>query len=93
MAESTTITIRLSQELKERLDRLAEATNRSKSYLAAEAVAAYLDANAWQIEAIRQAVEKADAGGPFVGDEDAMRYLDALAAGKKPKLPNTFRTR
>jgi hypothetical protein len=38
-------------------------------------------------------VEKADAGGPFVSDEDAARYLDALARGEKPKLPRTFRAR
>jgi RHH-type transcriptional regulator, rel operon repressor / antitoxin RelB len=37
---STTMTIRLDDEVKERLDRLAEATARSKSYLAAEAVRA-----------------------------------------------------
>ncbi|HEY4037983.1 MAG TPA: ribbon-helix-helix protein, CopG family, partial [Burkholderiaceae bacterium] len=31
---STTITIRLEEEVKDRLDRLAESTQRSKSFLA-----------------------------------------------------------
>jgi len=35
---STTMTIRIEDDVKDRLDRLAEATNRSKSYLAAEAI-------------------------------------------------------
>jgi predicted transcriptional regulator len=93
MADSTTMTVRLSRELKDRLERLAASTRRSKSYLAAEAIAEYVDANAWQIEEIRKAVRKADAGGPFVSDEDATRYLDALARGENPKPPKTFRSR
>ncbi len=59
---STTMTIRLDEEVKERLDRLAEATERSKSYLAAEAVRAYVEINEWQIAEIRAAVKEADAG-------------------------------
>ena len=35
---STTMTIRLDDEAKDRLDRLAESTQRSKSFLAAEAI-------------------------------------------------------
>ena len=93
MADTTTMTLRLSSELKGKLERLAESTRRSKSYLAAEAIAEYVDANAWQIEEIRKAVEKADAGGPFVSDEEATRYLDALARGESPKPPRTFETR
>jgi hypothetical protein len=50
------------------------------------------DCSSWQIEAIREAVEKADAGGPFVSDEDARRYLDALARGQNPEWPLTFQT-
>ena len=93
MPDTTTMTVRLSQELKGRLERLAESTKRSKSYLAAEAIAEYVDANAWQVEEIRKALEKADAGGPFVSDEDATRYLDALSRGEDPEPPKTFRAR
>ena len=39
MPDTTTMTVRLSQELKGKLERLAETTKRSKSYLAAEAIA------------------------------------------------------
>jgi predicted transcriptional regulator len=46
MSETTTMTVRLSQELKDKLERLAESTKRSKSYLAAEAIAEYVDLNA-----------------------------------------------
>jgi RHH-type transcriptional regulator, rel operon repressor / antitoxin RelB len=93
MPDTTTMTVRLSQELKGKLERLAESTRRSKSYLAAEAIAEYVDANAWQVEEIRKAVEKADAGGPFVSDEDAARYLDALSRRENPEPPKPFRAR
>jgi RHH-type transcriptional regulator, rel operon repressor / antitoxin RelB len=93
MSDTTTMTVRLSKELKGKLERLAKRTKRSKSYLAAEAIAGYVELNAWQVEQIRKAVEKADAGGPFVTDEDAGRYLEALARGEKPEPPKTFRAR
>jgi predicted transcriptional regulator len=83
----------LSKELKGKLERLAESTKRSKSYLAAEAIAEYVDLNAWQVEKIREAIAKADAGGPFVSDDDAARYLDALAQGENPRRPRSFRVR
>ena len=53
---STTMTIRLDDEVKERLDQLSEATQRSKSYLAAEAIRAFVDTNAWQIREIQAAL-------------------------------------
>lgn len=90
MADSTTMTVRLSKELEEKLGRLAESTRRSKFHLAAEAIAAYVDANAWQIEEIGKAVHKADAGGPFVAHEDMVAYMEALARGEKPKPPKSF---
>ena len=68
-------------------------SKRSKSHLAAEVIAEYVDTRTWQVEAIRKAVEKADAGGPFVSDQDATRYLDALAAGNDPQPPKTFKAR
>ena len=66
---STTMTIRLEDEVKDRLDRLADSTNRSKSYLAAEAIREFVETNEWQIAEIRAALTEADAGD-FASDED-----------------------
>ena len=46
---STTMTIRLEEDTKARLDALAESTNRSRSFLAAEAIREYIALNEWQI--------------------------------------------
>ena len=59
---STTMTIRLDDEVKNRLQALAESTQRSKSFLAADAVREYLDNNAWQVSEIQAALSEADAG-------------------------------
>lgn len=71
---STTMTIRLEDEVKDRLDRLADSTNRSKSYLAAEAIRAFVEINEWQVAEIRAAIKEADAGD-FASEKD----VDALA--------------
>lgn len=57
---STTMTIRLSPDLKERLGYLAEATNRSRSYLAAEAIRDFIELNEWQIRETKDALKEAD---------------------------------
>ena len=62
MGDSTTLTVRMSTDLKTRLEALAKATRRSKSFLAAEAIAAFVELNAWQVDAIRQGLKAADRG-------------------------------
>ncbi len=66
---STTMTVRLEDEVKERLDQLAESTQRSKSFLAAEAIRAFVESNEWQIREIRAALREANAGD-FASDKD-----------------------
>jgi RHH-type transcriptional regulator, rel operon repressor / antitoxin RelB len=66
---STTMTIRLEDEVKDRLDRLAESTHRSKSFLAAEAIRQFVESNEWQIGEIQAGIEEADAGD-FASDAE-----------------------
>ncbi len=59
---STTMTIRLEPEMKDRLDKLAEFTHRSKSFLASEAINEYLKAHEWQLVEIKKGIAEADEG-------------------------------
>lgn len=59
---TTTMTVRLEDEVKERLGKLAESTQRSKSFLAAEAIRAFVEDNEWQSAEIEAALREADAG-------------------------------
>jgi RHH-type transcriptional regulator, rel operon repressor / antitoxin RelB len=63
------MTIRVDQKTKRRLEKLADATERTKSFLAAEALRSYLDLNEWQIQEIRAGVREADAGD-FASDAE-----------------------
>lgn len=56
------MTIRIGGELKDKLDRMAKATARTKSYLVESAIREYLEVNEWQVEAIQEGVQQAEAG-------------------------------
>jgi RHH-type transcriptional regulator, rel operon repressor / antitoxin RelB len=62
MATIPVVTLRLEPDLRERLDRLAKAQRRSRSYLATEAIREYVKVNEWQIEETQKALEEADRG-------------------------------
>ncbi len=76
---STTMTLRLEDDVKERLDRLADATHRSKSFLAAEAIREFVENNEWQIREIKAALKEANAG-------DFASEQDVAAVAKKWKV-------
>ena len=60
--ETATLTLRVPVVVKDQLDMLAEATHRTKSYLAGEAIRQYLDLETWQVGEIQLALKEADAG-------------------------------
>jgi RHH-type transcriptional regulator, rel operon repressor / antitoxin RelB len=60
--DTAVLTLRVPVEVKEQLDKLADATHRSKSWLAGEAIQRYLDLEAWQIGETVSALAEADAG-------------------------------
>lgn len=66
---SATMTVRLSPDIKERLDALAGATQRTRSFLAAEAIREYVEVNEWQLREIQQALVEADANDFATDDE------------------------
>jgi predicted transcriptional regulator len=66
---SEVMTIRVDRKIKARLEKLAKVTARSKSWLAAEAIRAYIELNEWQIAEIKTALKEADAGD-FASDEE-----------------------
>lgn len=67
--DTATLTLRVPVEIKDQLDKLADATHRSKSYLAGEAIRQYLDLEAWQVGEIQQAIKEADSGN-FASDDE-----------------------
>ncbi len=54
--------MRVRAALKKRLEKLVRSTGRSRSFLAQEALAAYLDANEWQVAGIKAPLGSLDRG-------------------------------
>ena len=59
---TTTVSVRLDVDTKQRLEALAKSMKRSKSFLAAEAIAAYVETEAWQLGEIREGIKDLDEG-------------------------------
>ena len=73
-ADTTVITTRIDAALKAKLEALARSTKRSKSFLAAEAIAAYIELNEWQIEEINAGVAELDSGEALSEEQAEERY-------------------
>jgi predicted transcriptional regulator len=71
------MTIRLDRRVKEKLGRLADGTRRSRSYLAAEAVSAYVDRELEITEGIRRGQADIEAGR-VVPHDKAMAEVDRV---------------
>lgn len=87
MTKTTTMTIRLTPELSERLGALARDTNRSKSYLASEAIESYVNVNAWQIAHIKEALAEDERGGAGVPHEEVTRWMESWGTGEELRPP------
>jgi len=74
MTQSTTLTVRLSNDVKEQLGRLAEGTKRTKSFLAGEAIEAYVRQQLEILEGIERGMEDIKAGR-LVPHDEAMRRI------------------
>jgi predicted transcriptional regulator len=70
----TTVTFRVDEARRQALDRLAEAMDRDRSYVLNEAVAAYLEAQEWQLRHIEEGLRQAEAG-EFASDEEVAKAL------------------
>ncbi len=75
---TTTMTLRLDDETNERLTNLAGATDRSKAYLATQALKVFLENNEWQVLQIKAALAEADSAGPeqFVDNDTVMAWME-----------------
>ena len=71
-----TLSIRIDPETKKRLDALSKRSKRSKSFLAAEAIAAYVDSEEWQLGEVQAGMAELDREQEF-SHEKVAKWLSS----------------
>jgi RHH-type rel operon transcriptional repressor/antitoxin RelB len=84
---SETLSIRLSADTKARLDALAKRSRRSKSFLAAEAIAAYVESEEWQLGEIQAGLAELDGGVATVGHDNVVKWLESWGKPGETRAP------
>ena len=77
MPGSSVLTLRLDAKLKKQLDHLSKSMNRSRSFVAAQAIQEYVSVNEWQINEIKKGLAEADAGD-FATEEEMQQTIRRL---------------
>ena len=81
-----TLSVRIDANTKRRLDALARRSKRSKSFLAAEAIRAYVEMEAWQLGEILAGIADAD-NGRVVSHDRVSKWLRSWGTSSEGKAP------
>lgn len=85
---SMTLSVRVANEMYQQLEELSDATGRTKSYLAAEAIDQYLRSQAWQVTAIKNAVKKSDRkNAKFVNHSKVADWVNSWDSKEEQDIP------
>jgi RHH-type transcriptional regulator, rel operon repressor / antitoxin RelB len=81
-----TRSIRLDANTKKRLDALAKRSRRSKSFLAAEAISAYVESEEWQLGELEAGIAALESGQE-VSHENVSKWLKTWGKRGETKAP------
>lgn len=70
----TAFTIRVPDEVADRLNQIAQKLDRSRSYMAAQAIEDFVSREEWQLAEIEAGIAEADRG-EFANDDDVARVV------------------
>jgi predicted transcriptional regulator len=83
---SETLSIRIGSETKQRLDALSKRSRRSKSFLAAAAITAYLESEEWQLGELQTGIGELESG-QAVSHEKVSKWLTSWGTCGETKAP------
>lgn len=75
MSETILVSTRVSLEVADRLASLSKSTQRSKSFLASQAIEEFLNVQEWHVEAIKKGIAAAE-NGDIKSHEQAVAILN-----------------
>ena len=79
MAKTTVFSVRVPLAIKEKLESIAEAMDRPRSWVVNDALEQYIAEQAWQIEAIEEGIVAADRGEVVPHDDVVAKWERKLA--------------
>jgi predicted transcriptional regulator len=82
MADTVSVTTRYPVALRDRLDKLAEVTERSRAWHLIKALEAYLEEAEQDVNDILEGIRAAEAGDVVPGEEVGRMIRDLVAANK-----------
>ena len=83
-----TLSVRIPPKTRDQLEKLSDATGRTKSFLAAEAIEGYLAVQAWQVKAIKKAVKKADSkNAKFIEHSKVVNWVNSWDTKDEKEMP------
>jgi predicted transcriptional regulator len=83
---TTILSVRIDAETKKRLEALAGRARRSKSFLAAEAIAAFVEAESWQLDEIQAGLKDLE-DGRGVAHKEVSTWLRSWGRTRERKAP------
>lgn len=84
----TTLSVRVPPKIIDQLETLSDSTRRTKSFLAAEAIENYLAVQAWQVNAIKKSLKKADSGkANFISHDKVAAWIDSWGTENELEAP------
>lgn len=86
MGDTVSVSVRVSKAKAKKVEQLAKATERPKSWIVEQALDAYLDANAWQVAHIQKGLADLKAG-KAVEHERVAAWLKTWGGSREGKPP------
>lgn len=81
-----TLSVRIDSETKKRLDALSKRSKRSKSFLAAEAITAYVESEEWQLGELHAGIAELESGQE-VSHKKVSKWLESWGKPGEAKAP------
>jgi len=79
--------VRLTPGLKQELEALARDMGRDSAEVVTMAIQAYIEADAWQVRHIREALDEAESGAPGVPHEEVVKWMESLGTDNELSRP------
>ena len=83
---TTTLSVRIDADTKKRLETLAKRARRSKSFLAAEAIAVFVEAESWQLDETLAGLKELEEGRG-VAHKEVSTWLRSWGQKRERKAP------